>query len=192
MSQLVARLILAMFTLPFGLCALVMAMFAADEWSRGSALEDEWWYAGAWIITDVFIVAYWLMVWRSVVRWTPERWTRTVIAIIPAIIVTAVAYFFIHSLANDAEPAVLFSGAFAPIMWVFQTVLIWRESPAERTERLRAVGADNIACPLCGYNLTGLTTAQCPECGVKFTLDHLLAAQSKSDQVSLPEEHEVT
>ena len=33
---------------------------------------------------------------------------------------------------------------------------------------------EDISCPLCGYNLRGLTEARCPECGSKFTWDELL------------------
>jgi predicted Zn-ribbon and HTH transcriptional regulator len=32
-----------------------------------------------------------------------------------------------------------------------------------------------MACPNCGYNLTGLREARCPECGSQFTLDELFA-----------------
>lgn len=31
----------------------------------------------------------------------------------------------------------------------------------------------DVACPRCGYNLRGLTTARCPECGFAFTFDEL-------------------
>lgn len=27
-----------------------------------------------------------------------------------------------------------------------------------------------LSCPRCGYNMTGLTTSRCPECGCPFTL----------------------
>jgi rubrerythrin len=37
----------------------------------------------------------------------------------------------------------------------------------------------NVSCPSCGYNLTGLNEARCPECGAKFTLDELFAAQPR-------------
>ena len=34
-------------------------------------------------------------------------------------------------------------------------------------------GRHVIPCPRCGYNLTGLREAQCPECGADFTLDEI-------------------
>jgi hypothetical protein len=60
---------------------------------------------------------------------------------------------------------------------VLSTVLIWRETAAERLARLTAHGMPVIACPLCGYNLAGLTEARCPECGAAFTLEQVLLAR---------------
>jgi DNA-directed RNA polymerase subunit RPC12/RpoP len=57
------------------------------------------------------------------------------------------------------------------------TVIAWRESPLERATRVGAAGGSSVACPTCGYNLTGLAEARCPECGGRFTLDELFAAQ---------------
>ena len=36
--------------------------------------------------------------------------------------------------------------------------------------------AGAVPCPNCGYNLRGLTAADCPECGEKFTLEELVPA----------------
>jgi hypothetical protein len=44
---------------------------------------------------------------------------------------------------------------------------------------LAAFGS-TVVCPLCGYNLTGLRQAACPECGDTFTLDQLAAAQPRA------------
>jgi hypothetical protein len=74
--------------------------------------------------------------------------------------------------------AILFGGGPVPIIWVLATVLIWRETRAERVERMGGlIGADAIVCPICGYNLSGLREARCPECGATYTLDSLIAAQ---------------
>jgi hypothetical protein len=68
-------------------------------------------------------------------------------------------------------------GIFAISLWLIATVLIWRETPAERAKRISASGRSTVTCPTCGYNLTGLSESRCPECGSKFTLDELLASQ---------------
>ena len=72
-----------------------------------------------------------------------------------------------------------------PIICVFTTVLIWRDTPVERLERFAAAGTDTVVCPICAYNLTGLHKCRCPECGSPFTLDQLLAAQSRRDEHAL-------
>jgi hypothetical protein len=64
-----------------------------------------------------------------------------------------------------------------PIVWVLMTVVVWRETTAERTHRLAAAGADRIVCPMCGYAMTGLREARCPECGAAYTLEQLIATQ---------------
>jgi hypothetical protein len=71
----------------------------------------------------------------------------------------------------------VFSTVLAPLLWLIATVLIWRETPAERGRRLHAAGRSGVSCPTCGYNLTGLSESRCPECGTRFTLDELMAAQ---------------
>jgi hypothetical protein len=66
----------------------------------------------------------------------------------------------------------------APLFWLVATVPIWRESAAERGARaISQSGREAVVCPTCGYNLTGLKEARCPECGAQFTLDQLLEAQ---------------
>ncbi len=57
----------------------------------------------------------------------------------------------------------------------------WRETRAERANRLRLMGVNAIACPSCGYNLTGLSEARCPEYGSRFTLDQLVASLARRD-----------
>ncbi len=68
-------------------------------------------------------------------------------------------------------------GVLAMLFWLFVTVFLWRETTAERAARVGGAGSSAVTCPTCGYNLTGLAEARCPECGTRFTLDELLASQ---------------
>lgn len=189
MSQLVARLILAMLMLPIGLALLIILVIVAEQLSKTLPPNIEiWFFANVWLVAYAFTAVYWICVWKNIVRWSTRRKRQTALAAIPAILVSIGAFFVLAPWTPAPEPAVMTAGGFAPVIWVLLTVLIWRETPAERIERLKQTGAHNVACPICGYNLTGLSAAQCPECGAKFTLDELLAAQSKSDQTALPEE----
>ena len=52
--------------------------------------------------------------------------------------------------------------------------------PGHAVATKHQLGIDAIACPTCGYNLTGLREARCPECGSQFTLDQLYAAATKA------------
>jgi hypothetical protein len=39
------------------------------------------------------------------------------------------------------------------------------------------IHTQDLLCPLCGYNLRGLTVARCPECGFAFTWQELIEAE---------------
>jgi DNA-directed RNA polymerase subunit RPC12/RpoP len=68
------------------------------------------------------------------------------------------------------------------LTWLAVAVFIWCETPAEPAERIEGSSKSAVACPTCGYNLTGLSEARCPECGTRFTLDELLALQPNADK----------
>ena len=89
--------------------------------------------------------------------------------------------FLFYGVRLPAVPASLIGGGFVPIVWVLATVLVWRETPQERIERLIAAGTDAVCCPVCGYNMTGLRESRCPECGSTFTLDQLLTTHTRPD-----------
>jgi hypothetical protein len=48
-----------------------------------------------------------------------------------------------------------FAGIAWALNWLGGTALVWRQSAAERAERLNAFGIGTVACPTWGYNLTG-------------------------------------
>jgi len=48
--------------------------------------------------------------------------------------------------------------------------------------RLQARTGFTVVCPACGYNMTGLNLATCPECGAKYSLDELMAGQPEQQQ----------
>jgi hypothetical protein len=61
------------------------------------------------------------------------------------------------------------------------------DSPSQAVENLPpdwAAREKELLCPLCGYNLRGLTESRCPECGFKFTWQELLDAE-KDRQIFL-------
>ena len=188
MTQLVARLVLAMLILPVsGAVFVILSTTLLGQGGPPGLIQ----VLTLWTVTYLFIGAYWVLLWRSVVRWTAARKLQTVLAVPGALVLGAlVGVAFMELVANAApfQIAVLVGGGVVPIAWVLATVLIWRETPRERMERISAAGRDAVCCPICGYNMTGLHEDRCPECGSKFTLDQLLAGQPVHERAALPEE----
>lgn len=185
MTRIIARLVLAMLILPFAGIVFV-AMFAADAGIAGR--PDTEGVLVAWITTHLFVVIYWIGIWRSSVRWTQRRVVSTLGTVGLGAMGAALAIGALRNFAKiPMEPCVLFGNAVFPLVFVFTSVHIWRESPAERFERTARRGVDTVACPICGYNMTGLREARCPECGAVFTLDELLTAQASERHEELPE-----
>ena len=132
--------------------------------------------------TWIFIAIYWCLLWRSSVRWNPRRLSLTWIAAGGALaagtVIGGLAGIVMSGSGPDGTGFGTFIGSVSAIvLWVVATVFIWRETPSERAQRIASSSDSAIACPTCGYNLTGLSESRCPECGSKFTLDELLAAQ---------------
>ena len=130
-------------------------------------------------LTAAYLLAGWILIWAWTIRWSPTRIALTsvspLIAAMPAMVVGVMVGLAVRH--SDAVWLGTFIGGivWAPI-WLAVTTLIWRETHAERAERLKRVGINAIACPSCGYNLTGLRESVCPECGAAYTLDQLFAA----------------
>lgn len=61
----------------------------------------------------------------------------------------------IGSRGPDAEFTAFVGSTLGILFWLASTVLLWKETAAERMERLRQASGDVVLCPKCGYNLTG-------------------------------------
>ena len=176
MSRLIASILLAILLFPLASVVYIVVFFVymqATGWS-GSAGEGSGFIA-AGVTTWVFVAAYWVLLWRKSVRWTPQRKAFTSVAAVCAGVVAAVA-------GSILAPASGSFGAFvgtvlAPLLWLVATVFLWRETAVERAKRLSASGQEAVVCVACGYNLTGLKGTRCPECGREYTLDELFASQ---------------
>lgn len=174
MSRTIARLLLSMLLMPLMAVVYIAGIILASELGSYQDWEECLFGAGA---TAIVASTYWLIIWWSAVRWTIARIRHTFIAAI----VFMVAGGLIAALLNLFIPYEDWFKAFigssvAIIGWLIATVFLWRETPAERAHRLAHMGTGNVACPACGYNLTGLRSTTCPECGVAYTLQELVAA----------------
>ena len=181
MTATVARLVLAMLLLPVS-GTLFLILFAAVLARGGPGPPTVARVVAVWAMVDLFIAAYWIVLWLGVVRWDRRRvlWTAggTLLALLGG-----VAFALACGSLNPHLPAplaTLFGGGVVPIAWVLITVLLWRETPRERFERLAGLGLGpgrSVSCPVCDYSMAGLREARCPECGTHYTLDQLIAAQ---------------
>jgi hypothetical protein len=184
MSRLVARILLSVFMFPLGVIVYVLVFVVGAETLRGNRYspggETELFLASG-AATWAFVAAYWCLLWRSSVRWDSRRVVGTGLGAAGAL----GGGLFAGLCASVLVPrsgsgfGAFIGGVLAIVLWLIATVVIWRETPAERAQRVRGSSRSAITCPTCGYNLTGLSESRCPECGSKFTLDELLALQNK-------------
>ena len=127
------------------------------------------------LVTALFVGGYWLALWYRSVRWNSFRITASLGTVVAALTVGVATGVLMGRIDYDLGaflfgPATVFS-------WLAMTVFVWRETGAERADRVAASAPGGIVCPACGYNLTGLRQCTCPECGASFTIDELLASQ---------------
>ena len=179
MTRTVARLILAMLLLPCTVAVFLLLMLAlVAPRANGPPPVDR--LLLMWSILYLFVGAYWVVLWRDMVPWNRRRVMFTLVATVVSLAIGCALALAANVNGLPLPIAVLLGGGTVPIMWVLSTVLVWRETAAERLARLTAHGMPVIACPLCGYNLAGLTEARCPECGGSFTLEQIVLARPRT------------
>jgi hypothetical protein len=185
MTATIARLILAMLILPATGAVFLLAFVAVLARGGGAGgPPGAWPVLILWTIVYAFVATYWILLWRSTVRWTAGRVRNTALAALFALACGGAFAAALLILARALPPgiALLLGGGGVPIVWVLATVLLWRETPAERLARMtNLVDNPTVLCPVCGYNLSGLREARCPECGGRFTLEELAASQPQRD-----------
>lgn len=179
MSRLVARILLCVLMFPLAVvvyCSIMLNLDRLNPWQWSYPYSEIFSFLTAGLGTLAFVVVYWSMLWRKAIQWTLRRRLAAVASASVGVIILAIAQWILTD-SGDWQVKIVLLDILIPALWLISTVYYWQETPAERAGRLGASGRENISCPTCGYNLTGLTEARCPECGTKFTLDELLAAQ---------------
>jgi hypothetical protein len=185
MTRLLAKIMLALLMLPLAAAIYVAVIAWLIETVFGYRSE-----IAAFVLTTfivwAFIAVYWILLWRGTVRWTGRRIGLTLAAAVVAMLLGAAGGAVVRFV--DVGFGAFMGGVIAVLFWLLGTVLIWRETTAERIERLRTRSPDAMVCPACGYNLTGLRQTTCPECGASFTIDQLAALQPDRGSAELRED----
>ncbi|HEX8322928.1 MAG TPA: hypothetical protein VF595_03350 [Tepidisphaeraceae bacterium] len=178
MTRTVVRLILAMLLLPFTGAVFIVLFLTLIPMSGPPPTAR---LLLMWSALYLFVGTYWVLLWGDMVPWNRRRVTLTVLATVLSLAGGVAVGLGCRAINRQVPPpiAVLIGGGTVPITWVLATVLLWRETAAERLGRLTAHGMPALECPLCGYNLAGLTEARCPECGASFTLEQLVLARPR-------------
>ncbi len=171
MTPIVARLILALVVIAAS-AIIYFVTFILFERNRSD--EEALIWSG--VVTALFAVSAWLGIWWHVVRWTSRRMGLTAIFLVGSVAVTAISGLMMVPMHRPGELVIIIACMVWAVIWFGGTPLVWVETKRERAQRLSAVGIDAVACPNCGYNMTGLKEARCPECGAEYTIDQLVAA----------------
>ena len=188
MSRLIASILLSVLVFPIAAVFYLIIFFLSDVTLRQN---EEVGLLVAGVATWAFVAWYWITVWRKTVKWTAARVARTAYAAVAAALGGVVAWVAVAILSGgrDEEFVVFIASVTPPLLWLVASVLVWRETDAERSVRLRAQGrggdGPGVPCPTCGYDMTGLKSTRCPECGSEFTIDELIAAQPGRAAVEL-------
>ncbi len=184
MSHLVSRILLSILMFPLAAIFYIFVFMLCANLRRNSPFyyspSETYLSATSGLSTWILVAIYWCLLWKSSVKWNSDRRAYTVLAAFAAVIIATFAGLAAGSAMGRPDAggfAAFIGGVLAIVLWLIFTVFIWRETPAERAQRIAGSNASAIACPTCGYNLTGLSESRCPECGSKFTLDELLASQ---------------
>ncbi len=172
MSQLLSRILLAGVVI---LAAPVIYMLAYMSIGVVVRSDDE-----ALLLSDLlacsYLVVAWILVWRPQVNWTPQRRLRTGLAVVWSLApASAAAWLVLLVQPRRSEVAIIVGGLAWVVTWLGSSALVWRETAVERVARIKGIADGVVNCPNCGYNLTGLDQARCPECGSRYTLNELFA-----------------
>lgn len=174
MTRLLARLLLAfavVLAAPVFCTALFITLVECTAWTW-----DTFCLAGAECVSGFLFVIAWIAVWRGQVVWNGWRRSLTYASVLWSLGVGGTLGFAMAVLTNEEEVGIVFAGLFWFVTWIPSTALVWRETARERAARLKTIAVGTVNCPNCGYNMTGLHEARCPECGTRYTLNELFAS----------------
>jgi hypothetical protein len=173
MPRLLSQILLAVLMFPLGFIVYIAVYAMVGHYLGWSSQIQANVIAG--FVTWALAGLCWFWTWRPTIVWNKRRMRRTLVAVAVALLAGIVIGGMGWTV--DQDLGAMLGSAAAPLAWLAASVVAWRETDEERAKRLGKLSAEDIVCPTCGYSLTGLTEARCPECGTQYTLSELLASQ---------------
>ncbi|MAT81438.1 MAG: hypothetical protein CMJ29_07315 [Phycisphaerae bacterium] len=187
MTKLIARLIMATMLFPLGVIVFIAMIAVASTFTRGPSSLT---FLLIWFVEYLFTGVYWIMLWKPIVKWTPQRVSLTGLVAIISLAIGFVFMGIILAFTRDLEPAIALGGLAPPVSFLLLTIWVWQEREDERLERLSRAEGIPIECPGCQYDMRGLKTTLCPECGSSPTLHQLYAGQKSHDAYEISQHEE--
>src|SRR5688500_16911815 len=126
MSWMVSRILLTILLFPSATLLLFMSFIFIE---RLILRDEDDAFPVAALLTAIYMVLYWLAVWRGAVFWTRRRvrltWeSAAAAAVIGIALGAAIAMVWPYS----EGLAALFGSLSAAVLWIIGTICIWRES----------------------------------------------------------------
>ena len=135
---------------------------------------DDWHVAVAIPVGAAFWLLGLYLIWATFGQW--RRLLRTIFLCLAISAVTIGLCVLVGSTMRRGE--VLVTGMAILGVAAVLAAIVSASYQASRGRALRdADGSVSVLCPKCGYNLVGLDSCKCPECGHHPTVDGLIAAQ---------------
>jgi hypothetical protein len=135
------------------------------------------------VVTGALFLGAWILIWRNRLVWTTGLFLKTVLCVLAGLVAGGLAYFAIVAQTSSLdEVGIIVAGLAWFAVVVGGTGLIWFTEPASARRFESADDSRPVTCPKCGYNMTGLKQARCPECGTQYTLDELFTTFLPEDE----------
>ena len=175
MTNTIAKLLLSF--LSVFLSGLVYTVVSAIFFQLNGGPSDGIAFIITGLITMILAIALWWLIWARNTVWTSRRILTLVVVIFASILIGGIFGVLVAlPLPGHMLDFAAFAGSVLSIFLALAGFIITiRETPLERTARLRGVGVSRVQCPACNYDMTGLHITDCPECGGKFTIEEFVA-----------------
>jgi hypothetical protein len=156
-----------------GLCLAILFVILGLLENNRVSIRDEEAFAGLAAAAAAWMVCL-HTIWSTFPRW--RRALRTGFVCI-GIIVGTIGLSIVFGTALRRPEFFIAGTIVGGISSVLAVVGATAYQSSKGRKILDAAGTVHVACPNCGYSMSGLDTCSCPECGSRYALDALIRLQ---------------